>query len=169
MRRFSKSQETYCTRNWTVTLPRAANTAGIIDREIPILCIKRHCIRVDRSSLPHFIARITVSFCTTRARTPSDHRQILACPRKVRTLRDGREGEKMTTEDILRLRCRGSLTTRGLILVFLVLRRPCVPTSTLMLFPCILAFCLESLSSSSKRGFARMCDSMVDVKWMVVT
>ena len=164
MRRFSKSQEAYCTRNWTVTLPRAANTAGIIDREIPILCIKRHCIRVGTSSLPHIIARITVSFCTTRARTPSDHRQILECPRKVRTLRDGREGEKTATEDILCLCRRGSLTTWRLILVFLVLRRPCVAITTLLLTACILAFCLGSLYTSSKRGFARMCDSMVDVK-----
>ena len=51
-----------------------------------------------------------------------------------------------------------------LILVFLVLRRPCVPSSILMFSLCILAFCFESLSTSSKRGCARMCKSMVEVK-----
>ena len=59
--------------------------------------------------------------------------------------------------------------TKQDILVFLVLRRPCVATSTLMLTPCILALCLGYLSTSSKRGFARICDSMVDVKLTVVT
>ena len=53
------------------------------------------------------------------------NRKKLACLRKVRTLSNGRGGAKTATEHMLRLRNCGSLTTWGLILVFLVLNRAC--------------------------------------------
>ena len=47
---------------------------------------------------------------------------------KISTLRNGREGTKTATEYELRLQHCGPLTTWGLILVLLVIRRACVVT-----------------------------------------